>query len=1180
MPCIPSKLAYTGSSCQDACSLSSTDSFYSDSSPLVVGTKLYSDSICSTKVGAGYFSDYTQGGTSCYQTDSDGVIIAVSTCFVTPTPTPTVTQTPTNSITPTQTPTNTRTNTPTMSNTPTNSVTPTATRTPTKTSTPTNTQTNTQTSTTTQTPTNTPTNTTTRTQTPTNTPTNTTTRTQTPTNTVTPSITPTNTVTPSITPSGLAQVQFRSCEDGSNIFRFAGNGIPTTTGNTYLISGSGEFEGCATIVDYTGAGELFEANGVTFTLVSNCFSEICPRTSIQSAVLYRCSDGATFYFNVDSDTAFLGATYTNNGVCYSFLQFGGPGGTYLGSPSFISCNDCIPTPTPTRTPRQTPTVTPTPSPTPEPCPYSGFCLNTTFPSISGYSGTYVPTGDSLNGRPTYSGGTSQIGSIIFNGNEWCLVPSGGTTCILSGKYPCYSNCPDLDSHIFTVGNCSGETPTVDCSTFDFSAYFDCQFEPTPTPSAPVPAQNVDFDFTYDFVTPTPSNSPVYVVGMNFSIFNASQTPTPTLTPTPTSTPANKVGVSGRVSFEYLDPTLDCPTTKVLVDVKTLTEYYTSDNLIYNTIDLLPGVYFYGTINSDNGGVISACFEYNRNDSNLSSNSNVLQIDRIFGDISGCLPPTQTPTPTTTMTPTNTKTPTQTKTPTPTNTKTPTQTPTTTPQLESFTMRANGLTSLRFGTWYNEAYSTVVEWGDSTTDTYSFGVRTNQVGHTYSTPYTGDITFKTLDLSRINTISITTTITGDTTSGLTFTTSEMSKLDGLKILTFGTPSDPTTANSGNAYISGITSQLPRSLTSLSTNKNNLSGNVSQLPTGLTFTFIWGTNTLSGNSLGLPRPNAITYLAILGDNAISGNVSGLPQSSNLSILSITGENTLSGNTRDLPRNLTFCTIWGNNTITGNVADTPRTITSTLSIEGNNTITGDTSGLPSSSTGVSIRGNGSIRGLVSNIPSTVRNLYLYGTSGISGFTSNFSTNMVEISLLGAFNAISGNTSDLAIMTSLATFQITGGTSNIGGNISNIPNSIISFALYEGNTISGNTTSLTSKTRLRNISLFGDNTVTGSLSDFPTNSLASISFGGNNRITGYTSGYNWFNTMSAVKITNDISTYGFSLTAVDNILIDLSSKNWTGDKLIELEYEGATVPPTSAAGIAAYNTLTGKSVTISFVT
>jgi hypothetical protein len=73
----------------------------------------------------------------------------------------------------------------------------------------------------------------------------------------------------------------------------------------------------------------------------------------------------------------------------------------------------------------------------------------------------------------------------------------------------------------------------------------------------------------------------------------------------------------------------------------------------------------------------------------------------------------------------------------------------------------------------------------------------------------------------------------------------------------------------------------------------------------------------------------------------------------------------------------------------------------------------------------------------------------------------------------------------------------------------------------------------------------------------------------------------MSDVKITNLGSSYGFSLTAVDNILIDLTGKTWVNNKLIELEYEGATTPPTSAAGIAAYNRLTGTSgVLISFVT
>lgn len=1178
MPCIPIKLSYASTSCQDACSLLSADSFYSDTTPLVVGSILYTDTSCSIRANQGYYSDYTQGGTSCYETNSIGVIIAISTCFVTPTPTPTLTQTPTNTLTSTQTPTNTATQTNTASNTPTLTRTPTNTSTPTKSVTPTKTVTPTNTATPTNTPSNTPTKTATptKTQTPTNTASNTPTKTQTPTNTATPTNTPTKTVTPSVTPSALRQTQFRSCENGNNVFRFAGNGIPSTTGATYYIEGLGEFEGCATIVTYTGEGLLYEGNGVTFTLVTDCFAEICPRTTIQSAVMYRCSDGTIHYYNVDTDTAFLGATYVDNGICYSFLEFGGEGGTYLGSPQFKSCDFCEPTPTPTQTPRETPTNTPTPSPTPLPCEYTDFCFDTGLISLTGFNGTYKSTGIDYNSRLYYTGDSANNGLIYYTGNEWCLSTSLGGTCTLQGKRPCYSNCPDLDSNIFVGGICSGTTPTVNCDTFDFVAYFDCDFPVTPTPTNLVPQSAVSFTFTYNFVTPTPSNSPVYNVGMNFSIFNSSQTPTPTLTPTPTTTPPNKVGISARATFEYLDPTLECPTTRVLIDVSTSVEHYTSDSLIFGTIDLLPGIYFYGTINSNNGGTIQSCFKYDRDDNTLSSNSNVLNIQRIFGSPAGCIPESPTPTKTTTQTPTQTKTsaPTQT----PTKTSTPTPTPTITQPLESFTMKAFGLSALTFNTWTNTTNPTVVNWGDSSTNTYASGIQSNTVGHIYSSPYTGDITFSSVDLTKITTIVITTGITGTTSSGLTFTTTEMNKLDGLITLEFGPTSDPTSSNSGNAYVSGVTSQLPKTLTRLQTNKNNLSGDVSDLPTGLTFTFIWGDTTIGGDSTGLPRPTGITYIAILGNNTISGNVSGLPQNSTFRTLSITGDNTLSGDTSGIPTGLTYCIIWGNNTISGDISGTPRNINTTLSIEGNNTITGNTSGIPGSAAGVSLRGNGSIRGLVSDIPNTVEILYLYGTSGISGLTNDFTSTMTEISLLGAYNAISGDTSYLATMNDLLVFQISGGTSPISGNISNIPDSMIAFALYEGNTISGNTASISGKTALRSISLVGSNTVDGSLSDFPTNSLSSISFGGNNTITGYTSGYNWYSPMSAVKITNDISTYGFSTTACNNILIDLSGKTWIGDKIIELEYEG-TLPPTGA-GITAYNTLIGKNVLINFVT
>ena len=58
---------------------------------------------------------------------------------------------------------------------------------------------------------------------PSPTPTPTVTSTVTPTNTETPTNTPTNTQTPTVTPTEVYNVQFRDCDDGSNIFRFFGN---------------------------------------------------------------------------------------------------------------------------------------------------------------------------------------------------------------------------------------------------------------------------------------------------------------------------------------------------------------------------------------------------------------------------------------------------------------------------------------------------------------------------------------------------------------------------------------------------------------------------------------------------------------------------------------------------------------------------------------------------------------------------------------------------------------------------------------------------------------------------------------------------------------------------------------------------------------------------------------------
>ena len=512
--------------------------------------------------------------------------------------------------------------------------------------------------------------------------------TPTPTITATPTLTPTNTptitLTPSITPTNVLTVQFQDCNDGKNIFRFYGNSLPTTTGETYFITGSGEFEGCATIIENTNEGLLFGDDGVTFTLISNCGDDICPRTTSSSASLSRCSDGTIHYFNVDVDTAFLGATYIYGEECYSFIRFEGPGGVDLGAPSFVNCSFCIITPTPTPTPYPTPTNTPSISATPAPCSYSDFCFTTTYSTLSGYSGNYQSSGINYNSRLYYTGDGTTLGFIYHTGTQWCLSDGLGNPCLLAGKSSCYSACPDLIINNFTDGICPTPTPTPDnCNTFDFVSYFDCEYIPPVTPTPSIDCDDVQFDITSVGVTPTPTSSGVYVLGLDFTIQNASSTPTPSVTATPTLTPTNLINIFGVATFTILDPPFECLSVSVLVDCITNEEYYVVNQLIYNSLILTPGITMSVNIFTSNGNK-DICVRYDRNEINKSSNASVNTINNIYPNCNTCSPPpsqtptpTQTPTRTSTPTPTPTRTPTQTPTNTPTSTQTPTQTPTNT-----------------------------------------------------------------------------------------------------------------------------------------------------------------------------------------------------------------------------------------------------------------------------------------------------------------------------------------------------------------------------------------------------------------------------------------------------------------------------------------------------------------------
>ena len=615
----------------------------------------------------------------------------------TPTPSTTPAVTPTNTETPTQTPTETVTQTPTLSP----GASPNPTSTPTQTPTETITQTPSETTTNTPTPTQTPTNSETPTQTPTNTetPTQTPTQTQTPsstpnpTQTSTPSMTPTNTATQTQTPTpsptlGFA-VQFVDCSDNTNIFRFNDPAIPSTTGVTYYITGSTSFSGCATTVVNTGAGPQYNGTGVSFQMTSGgCGDSICPRASNRAALLTRCSDGLVFYFNVEEDTAFVGAAYLYDGVCYSFVEFSGPGGDNIGSPLYQNCIECLQQPTPSATPYVTPTNTPTVSSTPAACSFSTFCLSSPLSGLTNYNGNYTSAGF-YNGKPYYQGdGLTTAYIYYFTGSSeyWCLSNSLGGTCILQGASPCYSQCPDILANGFTGGVCPTPTPTpIDCNTFNFNAYFDCDWEPLPTPTPSIACDDVNFDIGFVGVTPTPTPTGIICNGTAVSFSMSGFTPpvTPTVTLTPSVTLTRTVEVQGQATFNMLDETFNCVSVKVLTNCNTKAELYTSSNLSYDGITVVTGMTFFASINDEN-----VCVTYTRDDSNFSSNSIVNQIFQIYSDCDNCsnLPtptPSTSPTATQTLTPTPSATPTQTSTPqvtsSPTSTvgSTPTQTQTST-----------------------------------------------------------------------------------------------------------------------------------------------------------------------------------------------------------------------------------------------------------------------------------------------------------------------------------------------------------------------------------------------------------------------------------------------------------------------------------------------------------------------
>jgi hypothetical protein len=294
------------------------------------------------------------------------------------------------------------------------------------------------------------------------------------------------------------------------------------------------------------------------------------------------------------------------------------------------------------------------------CTDDNFCFNTSFPSLSAYSGNYTKSITYYNGKNIYSGGTISAATVFYDGNKWCLSTSLGGSCILSGKQPCSTDCPDICDSVFDVSSCPTPTPTK---------------TPTPTPTTtPTPsitttntATPTATPTTTPTFTPTPSTTRPAAVIFTISVTRTSPSPTPTQTPTNTPIPTRSVSSSGTSIYEIVNSPFICPGgNKVLTDCATGDEYIVSENISITGTTITRGSIFSAYIDG-----ISTCVtltDYTDNSSNVVYGGAIAS----FSSCVNCLTP-PTPTPTPSITPTNTATPTQTPTQTPTKTTTPTPT---------------------------------------------------------------------------------------------------------------------------------------------------------------------------------------------------------------------------------------------------------------------------------------------------------------------------------------------------------------------------------------------------------------------------------------------------------------------------------------------------------------------------
>lgn len=184
---------------------------------------------------------------------------------------------------------------------------------------------------------------------------------------------------------------------------------------------------------------------------------------------------------------------------------------------------------------------------PDLCTTQVYCIDNT----GMYDDNYIESG-LHNNKPHWIGVNSELVIYYSTGQtQWCLSTSLDGICLLSGKSPCSSNCPDLCDEYFSEGYCTTTTtiPPIDCNVLDFDALFNC-FSTTTTTSTTTTSTT-----TTTTTTLPPCNLVVDAVISTFTTTTTSTTTTTTTTIPPVVRPCNFIG---EVSFNTINGNIICP----------------------------------------------------------------------------------------------------------------------------------------------------------------------------------------------------------------------------------------------------------------------------------------------------------------------------------------------------------------------------------------------------------------------------------------------------------------------------------------------------------------------------------------------------------------------------------------------------------------------------------------------